>query len=146
MTKLISSLALIAFIAATIISGCSSDAEKVETAKSEVDKAVQDLDQAKENYKKEYDKFKYDSDERTEANNKSIEKLKIHAKKLNKAAKIEYEKAIDDLEKRNNAMKEKVKDYKEEGNEKWQTFKNEFNHDMDNLGQALKDFNKSSVN
>ena len=36
-------------------------------------------------------------------------------------------------------MKQKMADYKEEGKEKWETFKVEFNHDMEELGNAFKD-------
>ena len=51
-----------------------------------------------------------------------------------------HEKAVKELEEKNESMKTKMKDYKEEGKDKWESFKREFNHDMDELGRALKDF------
>lgn len=37
-------------------------------------------------------------------------------------------------------MQKKMADYKADGKDSWAKFKEEFNHDMDELGKALKDF------
>ena len=42
-------------------------------------------------------------------------------------------------------MKRKMDDYKEEGKEKWETFKTEFTHDMDELGTAFKNLTVKNV-
>ena len=46
---------------------------------------------------------------------------------------------ISDLEQKNTDMKKKLDEYGMEGKDKWDAFKAEFNHDMDELGKALKD-------
>ncbi len=42
-------------------------------------------------------------------------------------------------------MKIKMDNYKEDGKEKWEAFKSEFSHDMDELGSALKDLTVNNV-
>jgi len=41
--------------------------------------------------------------------------------------------------------KVKISKYKNDGNEKWESFKREFNYDMDELGQSLKDLGENNV-
>ena len=36
-------------------------------------------------------------------------------------------------------MKKRLEDYKADSKDKWESFKTEFNHDMDELGSAFKD-------
>lgn len=145
MKKSIFTLALTMFVAGTIFISCNSSAKKEDAAKAKVEEAAQNLDQAKEDYNKQYDKFKIESDEKITANEKSIAELKEHTKNMKKEAKAKYEKTIADLEQKNEVMKEKVKDYKDDGKENWQSFKNEFNYDMDELGKALKDLTVKNI-
>lgn len=42
-------------------------------------------------------------------------------------------------------MKKKMDDYNMDGKENWEKFKTEFNHDMDELGQAFKDLTVNNV-
>ena len=52
--------------------------------------------------------------------------------------KVRDQKIIDDLEQKNINMRKKIEEYQETGKDKWEAFKVEFNHDMDELGTALK--------
>lgn len=45
----------------------------------------------------------------------------------------------------NQKKKVKISKYKNDGNEKWESFKREFNYDMDKLGQSLKDLGENNV-
>jgi uncharacterized protein YeaO (DUF488 family) len=58
---------------------------------------------------------------------------------------MEYEKTIADLETRNLAMKERINTYKVESTEKWESFKAEFKHEMNEIGQSLKDLGQNNV-
>jgi len=145
MKKSIFNLALIIFVAGTILTSCTSSAEKVDNAKANVEAATLDLEHAKEDYNREYENFKLESEEKITANEKIIADLKHYSKSVKKEMKTDYQKAILSLEQKNELMKEKVRDYKNDGNEKWQSFKREFNHDMDELGQALKDLTKNNT-
>ncbi len=146
MKKIIYLLALTLFSASAILISCNSPAEKVGEAEVAIEKAEQNLDEAKEDYKDEYNKFKIESEKQTIINDKVIAELKEQSKKMKKEEKAENEKVINELERKNEVMKAKINAYKEDGNEKWQSFKREFNHDMDELGQALKDLTKNNSN
>jgi hypothetical protein len=50
-----------------------------------------------------------------------------------------YDKRIEKLEASNAELKKRVITYNETDKSKWEEFKREFSHDMDELGQALKD-------
>ena len=42
-------------------------------------------------------------------------------------------------------MKIKLEEYKEEGEENWTSFRNEFNHDMEELGKAFEELAMNNV-
>ena len=54
--------------------------------------------------------------------------------------KSNYDEAMDALELRKNKIKKKIEDYNAEGAEKWDSFKHKLNHDLEELGIALKGF------
>ena len=58
---------------------------------------------------------------------------------------INLEKKLAMLEQKSGEMKIKLAEYKEDGTENWISFKNEFNHDMDELGTAFKDLTVNNV-
>lgn len=41
-------------------------------------------------------------------------------------------------------MKKKLESYNEQGKEKWEIFKKNFSHDMDELGKSFKDLTTKS--
>ncbi|MBA3707137.1 MAG: hypothetical protein H0W84_14905 [Bacteroidetes bacterium] len=54
--------------------------------------------------------------------------------------RTKYDKRINELEQKNKDLKKRMADYNEQdGKSNWQLFKTEFTHDMDELGNALKD-------
>lgn len=145
MKKSILNIALTTIIAGTLITSCNSSTEKVEDAAVKVDQATEDLTKAKEAFDVEYTKFKTESEQRMIDNDNQIAELKANKAKMKKEAKEDYDKAIADLEQKNSNMRIKMNEYKEEGNEKWESFKREFNHDMDELGNSLKDLTKNNA-
>jgi len=78
-------------------------------------------------------------------NDKQIVELKAHTTKLKKRLKLIMKKDSR-IRAKNSSMKIKIDEYKEEGNEKWESFKREFNHDMDEIGNSLKDLTKNNTN
>jgi hypothetical protein len=51
-----------------------------------------------------------------------------------------YAQKIAELEQRNIDLKKRLDDFSAEGEAQWETFKDEFTRDMDELGNAFKDF------
>lgn len=54
--------------------------------------------------------------------------------------KSKYHEAMDVLELRKNKIKKQIEDFNSEGNENWDLFKHKLNHDLEELGKALKGF------
>ncbi|OFY87404.1 MAG: hypothetical protein A3F72_04170 [Bacteroidetes bacterium RIFCSPLOWO2_12_FULL_35_15] len=94
----------------------------------------------------EYKAYRAEQEKKITDNEKKIAELKAKKDKVKKEKLAAYESKIDNLEKKNKEMKKKIMaNYKDEGKEKWESFKKEFNHDMDELGQSLKDLFKDNV-
>jgi phage shock protein A len=75
---------------------------------------------------------------------KSIGELKARIANETKENLAKYEKKLAELEQKTSDMKKKLEEYKEEGKEKWDSYKLKFNHDMDELEKALKNFTVKS--
>lgn len=131
--------ALVLFAGIGLIS-CNSSAEKVEKAEIEVKEANENLDEANAEYLADVEKFKVETEQKIADNAKSIADFNARIASDKKEAKAEYKDKIAALEMKNTDMKKKMADYKADGKDGWAKFKEEFNHDMDELGKALKDF------
>jgi len=134
-----------------LFNGCKSPAEDNETTNTEdinenLVEAKESLDEAKKEYVLRYQAFKLESDNKIAENEKVIAELKAKAKMESNAAKRDFEKELTVLEQKNQSLKEKMSYYKDEGDDEWESFKMEFNQDMDSLGQALKNLTKNNTN
>jgi chromosome segregation ATPase len=135
-------------IAGIIFTGCQSPAQKESSAKEKVNEANRDLKEAQDDAKaeaqevagaEEWKEFKNDSEIKIRNNEIRIAELKVKMNKPGTTLDPLYEKKIDTLEKKNRDLKVRINGY-EKSQSDWEKFKREFNHDMDELGQALKDF------
>ena len=131
--------ALVLFVGIGLIS-CNSSAEKVEKAETEVQEANENLVDAKAEYQADVEKFKAETALKIAENAQSIADFNARIASDKKEAKAEYKEKIAALELKNTDMQKKIADYKADGKDGWAKFKEEFNHDMDELGKALKDF------
>lgn len=84
-------------------------------------------------------------DNKITENDKAIAALKADVRERNAEAKANWNTAVNDLERKNQSLKDRINDYKADGNANWDEFKREFNHDMDRLGEALKDMTQNNV-
>lgn len=135
-------IAFVALMGGILITGCQPSAKKVESAKEDLNSAKEDVVVAQQDYnqavKDSLVQFKKVSEARISDNEKLIAELKANLNKQQKAIQIKYEKTVTDLEQQNNNLKQKLADFKDEEESKWQSFKREFNYDMDELGKSLK--------
>jgi len=114
--------------------------ENLQEANKDVVNAKKDLKEAKKDSVSEYDKFRKDSEVKIKNNEKSIAEFKAKIAKQKKDLKAKNEKKLAVLEDKNNILKAKLDTYnKEESKDKWNKFKKEFTHDMNELGKAFKD-------
>ena len=145
MKKTIYRVAAITFAMGMILTNCSTPTEKVQEAKENVAEANKDLDKAQEEYLTDIDNCRKATDEKIAANDQSIADFKTRIADEKKEAKADYNSKIAALEQKNSDMKKHMDEYKAEGKEKWEKFKTEFNHDMEELGKAFKDLTVKNV-
>lgn len=97
------------------------------------------MQQTKIDLKREKEEFAARVNKRIEKNRQDIADLKAKAKTKKAESKKQYDKTINDLEKKNDELNAKLDNYGDESKEKWENFKEEFNHDLDRMGQAIGD-------
>ena len=135
-------------MAATLFTACqTSDQKKADEAQAKVEAAKQDLKEVqneaavaaqKAATAEEWKAFKDASETQIKENEMRIAELKEKMKKSGKAIDAMYAKSIETLEQRNMEMRNRIGAY-EKSQSDWDTFKREFNHDMEGIGQAFKD-------
>jgi chromosome segregation ATPase len=145
MKKIILTLTAFTFITTAMLTSCNTPAEKVENAENNLKEANKDLNKANEEYLADVEKYKQETADKIAANERSIAEFNARIAKEKKDAKADYKKKIKMLEQRNSDMKKKMDDYKADGKEKWEKFKTEFSHDMDEVGKAFKDLTVKNV-
>jgi hypothetical protein len=133
-----------ALAAASLFTACQSSPSTPaeEAAQAKVDTAKSELREAqKAATAEEWEAFKTESVEKIRINELSIADFKEKMRTSESQFDALYVEKIDKLEKQNKKLKAKIENYENFENRKnnWASFKSEFNHDMDELGQALKD-------
>jgi len=146
MKKTLFTLAITTFIAGTFLTGCQNTSKKEETAQENVEDARENLDDAKEELsdarkvatEDEWNAFKASTNATITENEMKIAEMKASMKKTEKSIEDEYAEKIEILEQKNNDIKVKIETYKNDTSSDWESFKLEYNRDMDELGQAMK--------
>ncbi len=156
-----STLVMSILVTGIIFSGCSSpakkeeaDQKKIEKSQEEVAEAQRDLQTAKQEadatvqqvnaddkITKENEAwvaFRAESIAKIHNNEVRITELRDKMKSSGKTMDKMYAKKIDKLEERNNELRKEIEQYQEKPSN-WESFKAEWNHDMDELGNAFKD-------
>lgn len=158
-------LTITAFMAGFLLTGCGEkskqDATEVKEDLKELNKdltrgAIDTAEEIKIAITQEWDRFKIASEIAIKNTEKEIKNLREKISKTNKNEREKFTKQLDELEQRNIVLKDKLavrtKKFKEnliEYNEKTKDseteFEREFNHDMKELNDALKDLFKDNV-
>ena len=141
-------------MAGALLTGCQTAAQKEEAAAEDVEQAKQDLQTAQTEADteaqlvantEEWQAFRNETEARIKVNEARIDELKLKMKKSGKNMDALYADKINALEQKNKDLKTRMDNY-EQNKTEWQAFKREFNRDMDELGQALKDFSVDNKN
>lgn len=82
--------------------------------------------------------FRSENDVVIRSNETRIAELKANMKKSEKAADKAYAERINALEQRNKELNDRMSNY-ESNQRDWESFKREFKHDMDAIGQGFND-------
>lgn len=129
-------------LALLFLSGCNSPDQKMENAKSAVVEANHDLEQATQEYQADMNQYRKHSADRIAANDSAITVFKTQIANEPADVKAAHEKQLAILEQKNSDMKKKLADYKGEGKEQWETFKANYNREMNTLGEAFDKLTK----
>jgi DNA repair ATPase RecN len=147
MKRTIIIFSVITLMIGTILTSCQSTVQKQDAAQDKVQDARQDLNEAQKDANaigqelataEEWAAFKSDSEVKIKANEVRIAELNAKLNKPGETFDELYSKKIANLEQQNKDMRARLFAY-EKSQTNWETFKREFNHDMDELGQAFKD-------
>lgn len=138
MKKAIKISVVFLFMTSIVLTSCDSSEEKIEAAKTEVLEAQKKLDKAKEVLLAEVEIYKKETAEKIEANKKVFAELKTTMKNVKEGV-------VENLELKNRDLQTKIDLYRVEGKEKWEEFKLEFDHDMNELAKAVADLKMKNV-
>lgn len=125
-------------IAASLTTFAQED-KQAKKARKDLTEAKKDLREAKTDSAADYQKFKTASETKIRENQMEIATLKAKKSNDTKQVKDRYDKRVIALEQKNNDLKKKIKGASTVKTSAWSTFKREFNHDMQELGHAIKD-------
>jgi uncharacterized membrane protein YgaE (UPF0421/DUF939 family) len=133
-------LAVFGSVAGVFLSSCQSKEKKLENAQENVVEANEDLDKAQQEYRME-------QENRLHENEMEIETYRNNEKELKEDIRADYHRMVDSLEARNKNLRIKLNTYdkKDKDNTRWESFKREFNHDMEELKNSFKDIGKNNV-
>jgi len=140
-------LTLLTLFVGAGLTSCQEPTPKQNEAENKVEEAKEELKavnkEADENAHRvataqEWTAFREQTEAKISANEKRIIELKANMKKPGILLDSDYAKMINDLEAKNIQLKRRLENY-EKNQSDWEAFRVEFNHDMDELGKALKD-------
>jgi len=148
MKKSILTFAIAVLMVGFIATSCKPNTSEEQVAQDKLEEAQIDLEDAKEDLSEarrtatseEWQTFKDDTNAKIDSNTTKINDLKVNIRKTGKQVDQVYQKNIDVLEQKNQDLKNQMDTYKNDANSDWKSFKKEFNHDIDQLGESLKDF------
>ena len=131
--------ALTLVMAVAGLSAFGQENQKAKDARKDVAASQKDLREAKKDSAADFQKFKKDAEARISENKKKIAELKTKKSTDSKEMKEKYDKKVLALEQKNNELKKKIEASDNTETSMWTSFKRGFNHDMVELGQAIKD-------
>lgn len=150
MNKSILILTLTGFMLGSVLTSCHQSSsniidnkkDKLLKEQEDVVEAKQDLNQA---LKDSVRQFKLDAQNLISENNRKLDEFKAKVANGKKATREKYTAKISDLERRNKELQKRLDEFNDENGEKWASFKREFDHDMDEIGNSLKDITKNNI-
>jgi hypothetical protein len=139
--KLILTGAMLVISAATI----AQEDKKSKKARVNLEEAKQEANEAHADSAKDYHKFKEKADRQNVINRNRIAELKEKNKIASKEVKEVYEKKLMMIENKNEKLKKQLAEAYDTKTSKWNEYKREFNHDMDELEKAINELLKDNV-
>jgi hypothetical protein len=141
LTKNVSRLALTGFCC-IVLAGCQSPDDKVLDAKEKVGEANQELKEAGREarvaWQEEWLSFKRQNDEEIAKSERTILALRAEVAQIDMRYREKYTTRIGEIERRNEELRNRVNNYKDEGDERWSEFKKDVERERDDIQLTLK--------
>jgi len=144
MKKTIYYTAVLAIAAGCIFSSCQSKTDRENAANKNVQDAKEELKEEQKELNAEYPAFKTDAESKIASNDKRIGELRTQINKPGKTFDELRKKRIDELEEKNAQLRSRLNGYETERSD-WESFKREFNSDMEGMGEAFKNLGNNNV-
>lgn len=148
MKKTILSITAATFLCTALLTSCSSPSDKAENAQENVQDQKEDLVDAQQEATQasieaasaeDWQAFKSSTQQRIDENQAIIAELRKRKRQANdEMTEDAYKAKIDEYQMANKQLRQRMDDY-ERNQTDWGTFKSEFNRDMDQLSQSIKD-------
>lgn len=145
MKKVFFTTAFNVMLAAFVLTSCESKQEKVADAQEDVQEAKEELQEAKAELNPEYATYRTEAEARIKMNEERIATLRKNIGAGGKPLDGERAKRIDELEEKNAQLRSRLYGYEQERSD-WESFKREFNRDMDEMGTAFENLGKDNKN
>lgn len=126
-----------------IFTSCNSAAQKEDNTTTESQDAI--AEEQVVATAEEWQAFKTDAEAKIKNNEIRIEELTVQMNKPGQVFDDLYKNRIEELEKQNRELQNRIDAY-DKSHTDWEKFKREFNHDMDELGEALKNITVNNKN
>jgi hypothetical protein len=127
-----------------IVAGCNSSTEKkaedLENAEKNVVDAQKDLDLSRQDSTREYEQYKADVASKLLENDRKILQLKEKMTVAKTKANDKYTSELKELEVKNLKLRTKMEGYKNGAKENWESFKYDFNKELDEIGKSISAF------
>jgi len=141
-------MAVVAFMAGTISTSYGqtrdqkSFSERDNVRQSDRNKADSQQDYKEVQRKSDYEflKFKKESQATIRNNEKKISDIKRKFSKFSSREKAEFQRNLRIVEQKNAKLKRQLSNYRERQQDKWMSFKRDFNRDLNEVSNSLRDF------
>jgi uncharacterized protein with gpF-like domain len=152
MKKLGFSIALFVFIAGTILTSYGNIPDNklvittliIQDAQKEKVNSKKDLKENQNEGTSAFKNFKKESESKIKKIDDGIGDLKVKFYKSKIKDKEAYQNNLNQLEEKYDVLKKKLADYKMDSQNGWNSFKVEFDRDLEELSKALKNFSTSN--
>jgi hypothetical protein len=126
----------ISMAAMTAIACQTTTKDVIATENQEATRLAKEADALEEARAYDWQEFKSEFDTGIQANEQRIIALKEKMRTISEKPDNELVENIDKLEQKNKELRNRIANY-DQTQTNWESFKREFNHDMDELGKAL---------
>jgi hypothetical protein len=138
MKNIIVLLAALCVVTSVSILSCNDTSSNDEAIQYKLTDSTKIQDSINTAYMKDIDNYKKQTADKTSSNDTIIAGIKTKFENSKNDFKADYKKRVAELEQKNDTLKKRMDTYKAEGKDKWEIFKVQFNHDMDDLGNEFK--------